>query len=580
MLKNSIFLYIYSPNFIILYKTNFFLLTVKASELFIKCLENEGINYIFGVPGEENADFCISLDSSKKINFILTRHEQSAAFMAESYGKLTGKVSCCLSTLGPGASNLLTGVADANMDHAPVLVITGQGSTDRLHKQSHQIMDVCEMFKPVTKWTTSVRNPYTIPEIVKKAVRLATYEKPGAVHIELPEDIAKMDVDVSPLKSDIEKGYYVRRPAPDDKILKLAFELINQSESPIILAGNGAIRDRSSKQLRKFCERTKIPVVSTFMGKGSVDYESESFISTIGLGATDYGDHAVMNSDLVITLGYDMYEYHPKLWNQKNQCRILHIDFEPAEVDEYYMPKIEVVGDIAHAIWKLNSFIDENGIKNFNNSYYEKIRKLVLDDLETYSQDNAEGLIKPQKFLYDLRKHLDSNDILISDVGAHKMWIGRNYNCNEPNTCLIPNGFCSMGFALPGSISASLINPSKKIFSVCGDAGFMMNIHEMETAKRLNSNIVVIIWEDKSYGLIKWKQKLEFGKTTKLDFDNPNWELIAKSFSWNYIYEDNSSEILSQLQKTKGLKGPTLFVIPIDYSENFKLSDKLDQINI
>ena len=543
---------------------------MKTSDLFIKCLENEGIEYIFGVPGEENADFLMSLQNSKKIKFILTRHEQGAAFMAESYGKLTGKLSCCLSTLGPGATNLLTGVADANMDHSPVLVITGQGSSDRLHKESHQIMDVCNMFESVTKWTTSIRNPNTIPEIVRKAVRLATLEKPGAVHIELPEDIAKLDVETKPLRS-----FPFRRSIAEDAVIYKAYKLMSESNSPILIAGNGAIRKRSSRQLREFCERTNIPVVTTFMGKGAVDCNSDYCLSTVGLGAIDFGDIAIKNSDLVITLGYDMVEYHPKLWSRNAEAKIIHIDFEAAEIDECYIPEVEVVGDLAHSLSVLNNIIDKEGIKSYDFKYVKKMRADIKEDHEHYKDDEQKGLIKPQKFLYDLRKFLNKDDILISDVGAHKMWIARNYPCYEPNTCIIPNGFCSMGYALPAVIAASLINNDHKIFSICGDAGFLMNLQEMETAKRLNSNFVVIIWEDKSYGLIKWKQQVQFGRSTELDFDNPDWEKLAKSFDWNYIYEDDSSNIFNKLEETNSLKGPTLFVIPIDYSENEKLTELL-----
>ena len=546
---------------------------MKTSDLFVKCLENEGIEYIFGVPGEENADFLMSLHESKKIKFILTRHEQGAAFMAESYGKLTGKLSCCLSTLGPGATNLLTGVADANMDHSPVLVITGQGSSDRLHKESHQILDVCNMFKSVTKWTTSIRNPKTIPEIVRKAVRLATLEKPGAVHIELPEDISKLDVNAKPLKS-----FPYRRSIAEDDIIYKAFKLMIEAKSPILIAGNGAIRKRSSRQLRDFCERINIPVVTTFMGKGAVDCNSEYYLSTVGLGAIDFGDIAIKDSDLVITLGYDMVEYHPKLWNRNSKSKIIHIDFEAAEIDEHYIPQVEVVGDLAHSLSVLNKIIDREGIKPYALQNVKKLRNELKVDNEKYKDDKQKGLIKPQKFLYDLRNFLSKNDILISDVGAHKMWIARHYPCYEPNTCIIPNGFCSMGYALPAAIAASLSNNKKKIFAICGDAGFLMNLQEMETAKRMRSDFVAIIWEDKSYGLIKWKQQAEFGKSTDLDFDNPQWEQLAQSFNWNYIYENDSSKITKRLNETEGLKGPTLFVIPIDYSENEKLTDFLGSL--
>jgi acetolactate synthase-1/2/3 large subunit len=275
-----------------------------------------------------------------------------------------------------------------------------------------------------------------------------------------------------------------------------------------------------------------------------------------------------------------MVEYHPKLWNQDNAAKIIHIDFEPAEIDEYYIPEVEIVGDIAHALWRLNGYINYHGIEKFDDKYYEKIRKNNMSDINEHGSDKSSGLIKPQKFLYDLRKSLEKNDILISDVGAHKMWIARNFNCYEPNTCIIPNGFCSMGFALPASIAADLLNTGNKIYAIAGDGGFLMNLQEMETAKRLGVNIVVIIWEDRSYGLIKWKQQVQFGENTDLDFTNPDWKLLAKSFGWNYIFEDESSQLILTLKKIKKLKGPTLLIIPIDYSENLKLTQKLNDLEV
>ena len=326
---------------------------MKASDLFVKCLEEEGVEYIFGVPGEENADFMISLEASEKIRFILCRHEQGAAFMAEVYGRLTGRVAGCLGTLGPGATNLITGVADGNMDRAPMLVLTGQGASTRLHKESHQIMDVVSMYRPVTKWAQQVHHPNNIPEVVRKAVRTALVEKPGATLVELPEDIAKMDATTKPLAPK-----RLRRAVPDDRIVDQAFELIRNAERPIILAGNGCIRRRASKQLRLFCVKTGIGAISTFMAKGCVDMDADHCLYTIGLGAKDLVACALDASDLIITLGYDMVEYHPHLWNPDQNKTILHIDFLPAEIDSYYRPKVEVVGDLAHTLWMLNSRLD------------------------------------------------------------------------------------------------------------------------------------------------------------------------------------------------------------------------------
>ena len=316
---------------------------MKASDLFVQCLEEEGIEYIFGVPGEENADFMISLEKSEKIRFILTRHEQGAAFMAEIYGRLTGNAAGCLGTLGPGATNLITGVADSNMDRAPLLALTGQGSSQRLHKESHQIMDVVKMFEPVTKWATTVLHQDNIPEIIRKAVRVARSEKPGAVHIELPEDIAKQKATTKPLRPQ-----RFRRAVTDDKIINQAFNILKHAKNPIILAGNGCIRRRASKQLRLFCEKTGIGVINTFMAKGCVDMDADYCLYTIGLQSRDVVTCALESADVVLALGYDMVEYHPNLWNKEGKRHIIHADFQPAEIDSDYHPETELVGDLAH----------------------------------------------------------------------------------------------------------------------------------------------------------------------------------------------------------------------------------------
>ena len=546
---------------------------MKASDLFVKCLEEEGVEYIFGVPGEENADFMISLEASEKIRFILCRHEQGAAFMAEVYGRLTGRVAGCLGTLGPGATNLITGVADGNMDRAPMLVLTGQGASTRLHKESHQIMDVVSMYRPVTKWAQQVHHPNNIPEVVRKAVRTALVEKPGATLVELPEDIAKMDATTKPLAPK-----RLRRAVPDDRIVDQAFELIRNAERPIILAGNGCIRRRASKQLRLFCVKTGIGAISTFMAKGCVDMDADHCLYTIGLGAKDLVACALDASDLIITLGYDMVEYHPHLWNPDQSKTILHIDFLPAEIDSYYRPKVEVVGDLAHTLWMLNSRLDTTEEISFKLDQQAATRQAMGEDFAEHKDDDSEGVLKPQKVLWDVRQTLGPFDILLSDVGAHKMWIARHYHCHEPNTCLIPNGFCSMGFALPGAIAADIVHPQHRILAICGDAGFMMNVQEMETARRLNSDIVVMVWEDNAYGLIAWKQTNEFGRHTDLNFGNPDWLKLAESFGWNGHRVDSSTELASVLESAFNESGPSLIVVPIDYAENPRLTKRLGEI--
>ncbi len=546
---------------------------MKASDLLVRCLEEEGIEYVFGVPGEENADFMMSLEQSNKITFVLTRHEQGAAFMAEIYGRLTGNPAGCLGTLGPGATNLITGVADSNMDRAPMLVLTGQGSTDRLHKESHQIMDVVSMFGPVTKWATTILNPDTIPEIVRKAVRVARTEKPGAVHIELPEDIASMESSNKPITP-----RRFRRSVPDSKIVDQAFAMLQNAKRPVIIAGNGCIRKRASKQLRLLCEKTGIGVASTFMAKGCVDMDAAYCLYTVGLGSKDRISIAIDDADLVITLGFDMVEYQPRLWNPNGDKRILHVDFLPAEIDSHYHAEAELVGDLAHTLWMLNERFDEHGVPEFDFSLQRKCREEMAMDFAEYKDDETEGTIRPQKALWDARQVMGSHDILLSDVGAHKMWIARHYQCHELNTCLIPNGFCSMGFALPGAIAAGIVHPERRVLAIAGDAGFLMNVQEMETAVRIGSNIVVMVWEDKQYGLIAWKQETQFGRHTDLAFGNPEWKTLAQAFGWHGHYVKNAADLAGTLEAAFDEDGPSLVVIPIDYRENSLLTKKLGEI--
>ena len=546
---------------------------MKASDLFVRCLETEGIEYIFGVPGEENADFMMSLEKSDAIKFVLTRHEQGAAFMAEIYGRLTGNPAGCLGTLGPGATNLITGVADSNMDRAPMLVLTGQGATSRLHKESHQVMDVVAMFEPVTKWAETVRTPDSIPEMVRKAVRVARTEKPGAVHLELPEDIAKLDASTQPI---VPKRF--RRSVPDDKIVDRAFDLLAKAKHPVILAGNGCIRRRASEQLRMLCEKTGIGVISTFMAKGCVDMDADYCLYTVGLGSTDRMNLALDQADLVVTLGFDMVEYHPRLWNANADKRIVHADFLPAEIDANYDPEVELVGDLAHMLWMFNERVDAAGGLTFDTDSQRALRSEMWSDIMEHADDATEGFIRPQKALADARRVLGPDDILLSDVGAHKMWIARHYHCHSPNTCLIPNGFCSMGFALPGAIAASIVHPDRRVLAVCGDAGFLMNVQEMETAKRLASNITVLVWEDHEYGLIAWKQTNEFGRHTDLSFGNPDWMQLAAAFGWNGFACDKGVDLQQTLETSFVTDGPSLVVIPIDYRENMILTRKLGEI--
>ena len=562
---------------------------MKASDLFLRCLEEEGVEYIFGVPGEENADIMISLLDSP-IKFIITRHEQGAAFMADLYGRLSGKPGVCLSTLGPGATNLLTGVGNAHFDRSPLVAITGQASTNRLHKESHQNMDAVRMFQPVTKWATTIRRPENIPEVVRKAFKLAGHEKPGAVHIELPEDIAKMECSMTPIPI---SGMKFRRAAPDYKAVIKAVEVLKEAKSPIILAGNGCIRKRASKQLQRFVDQTGIMTAHTFMGKGAISDRDPHSLFAAGLGSRDHVSEAFDKADLVIAIGYDLIEWHPDRWNPNQDKRIIHIDFEPAEIDNHYRVDVEIVSDIASALWEINEKIGDE--LQFEVPEFIAQRKHILNEiglsvdidlmLSEMDKEAAEASasdsfpMKPQRILRDLRVIMGDEDILISDVGAHKMWVARHYPAFAGNTCIISNGFCSMGIALPGAISAKLIHPEKKVVGLCGDGGFMMNVQEIATAVKYKIPALILVWEDGEYGLIKWKQENLFGKHSHIDFTNPDLVELSKSFGAHSERVGSVSDFIPVLERAfKVDDRPSIVVIPVDYSENKKLTERLGRI--
>ena len=552
---------------------------MKASDLFVKCLEAEGVTKFFGIPGEENADLMISLKKSK-IEFVLCRHEQAAAFMADVYGRLTGKAGVCLATLGPGVTNLMTGLADANMDRAPVVAIIGQGSTERLHKESHQIMDSISMVAPISKWAQTILSAKNVTEVVRKAFKVAETEKPGVTVIELPEDVAKEEVNENPIKPSL-----IRRPAADYRAVNEAIELIISAKNPIILAGNGTIRKRASHRLRTLIRNLGVGVINTFMGKGSVSSNDEHSLFTIGLGSGDYNNLAIDESDLVIAIGYDLVEYSPSAWNriEKGQKNVIHIDYTPAEVDRNYLPNVEIISDLAGALYQLNkALIEKVGEKNlplFDIKSREKARTTMLNHLNQDNDDQSFPM-KPQRVLSDVRKVMDGNDIVLSDVGAHKMWVAREYNCTEPNTCLISNGFCTMGFALPGSMGAKMVFPERKILSINGDAGFFMNVQDLETAVREKLNVVAVVWLDGEYGLIKWKQQIQFdGDHSNLTFDNPDFGVLAKSLNMWGIQINSADEFLPALKEAFKQKGPAIIGVPVDYSENMRLTKHLGKVS-
>ncbi|WP_299489014.1 acetolactate synthase large subunit [Acaryochloris sp. IP29b_bin.137] len=541
---------------------------MNTAELLVKCLENEGVEYIFGLPGEENLQVLEALRTSS-IQFITTRHEQGAAFMADVYGRLTGRAGVCLSTLGPGATNLMTGVADANLDGAPLVAITGQVGTDRMHIESHQYLDLVAMFNPVTKWNSQIVRPSNTPEIVRRAFKRAQAEKPGAVHIDLPENIAAMPAEGMPLQQDSMKRSFA---SPHN--LEQAAEIISQANNPLILVGNGAIRANASQALTQFATELNIPVANTFMGKGVIRYTHPLALWTVGLQQRDYISCGFDRTDLVIAVGYDLIEFSPKKWNPDGTIPIVHVGAEPAEIDSSYIPKTEVVGDISDSLIEILRRADRQGKPD---PYGVELRPQIRADYEEYAKDEHFPM-RPQKLIYDLREVLASEDIVISDVGAHKMWMARHYHCDRPNTCLISNGFAAMGIAIPGALAAKLVYPDRHVVAVTGDGGFMINMQELETALRLGVAFTTIIFNDGGYGLIEWKQQQYYGEAAFIKFGNPDFVRLAESMGLKGYRVESSADFIPCLETALGQEVPTIVDCPIDYKENLMFSQKSGEI--
>lgn len=537
---------------------------LNTAELLVKCLENEGVEYIFGLPGEENLDVLEALKNSS-IKFITTRHEQGAAFMADVYGRLTGKAGVCLSTLGPGATNLMTGVADANLDGAPLVAITGQVGTDRMHIESHQYLDLVAMFAPVTKWNKQIVRPGITPEVVRRAFKTAQSEKPGAVHIDLPENIAAMAADGSPLPLDSQEKVYASY-----RTLNMAAAVISKAKNPLILAGNGAIRANASEALTEFATALNIPVANTFMGKGVIPYTHPLALWAVGLQQRDLISCAFDRSDLIIAVGYDLIEYSPKKWNPDGKLPIIHIGMTPAEIDSSYAPVVEVVGDITDSLIDILKRADR---QNKPTPVTAGLKTEIRADYETYANDTGFP-IKPQKLIYDLRQVMGPEDIAICDVGAHKMWMARHYHSDCPNTCIISNGFAAMGIAIPGAIAAKLVHPDKRVVAVTGDGGFMMNCQELETALRVGTPFVTLIFNDGGYGLIEWKQLNYFGTSSFIKFGNPDFVKFAESMGLKGYRVESTQDLIPTLEEAFRQEVPTVIDVPVDYGENLRLSQK------
>ncbi len=541
---------------------------MKGSDLFVRCLENEGVDTIYGIPGEENIDVMESLHDST-IEFVTTRHEQGAAFMADVHGRLTGTAGVCLATLGPGACNLVTGAADANMDRAPMVAIAGQADTGRMHKESHQHVDLAQLFAPVAKYVTQIREGGVIPEVMRKAFKVAEGEKPGLSFVELPENVADAPAVGEPLRPQQATQAY-----PHPGKVRQAADVISSARSPMILAGNGVIRGNACQALQAFAEKLNIPVATTFMAKGAIPFSHPLSLGSVGLQARDYVDCGFEQADVIVCVGYDMVEYHPRLWHPNGTSRLIHLDASPAEVDAHYILETGVVGSIAAVLEAVAEIA-----KPCDASPVRALREIVVEELSRFSDDLSFPM-KPQKIVSDLRKVLDPRDIVLSDVGAHKMWMARMYEAEAPNTCIISNGFASMGIAVPGGVAAKRIHPDRKVVAVCGDAGFLMNSQEIETALRVGTPFVVLIWNDSKYGLIEWHQHRKFGRSSHIDFSNPDFVKYAESFGAKGYRVESAGDLVPTLRQALADNTVSVIDCPVDYSENMKLTEKLGQLEL
>jgi acetolactate synthase-1/2/3 large subunit len=561
----------------------------RAADLLVDCLAAEGCEYVFSVPGEETMDILDALSRHEAVRHITTRHEQGAAFMADVHGRLTGRAAVAMSTLGPGATNLLTGIADAYLDRAPMVAITGQAASTKLHKEAHQVVDIVRMFEPVTKWNARVERIRAIPEIVRKAFRVATLEKPGPTHIELPEDLAATSIEqrdgaqLVPLSPG--HAYF---PEPTDEAIEHAARLIAGSDRPLILAGNGVLRRGAAPELRALARGLHVPVAATFMGKGAIDDRSHLSLMAVGLQARDHVLSGFDRADLVICVGYDLVEYAPSSWDPDGSKRVIHIDTQPAEIDAAYQPEVELIGDIDGTLRRLLSAVLPRGVGGRDAGERHESREILvhadlrmqlLEELAA-NESNDAWPITPQRAIADLRRALEPSDIVVSDVGAHKIWVARLYQTYEPNTVIISNGFAAMGISVPGAIAAKLVHPDRKVVALCGDGGFLMNSQELETARRIGANICVVVWRDDGYGLIDWKQRNEFGRPFGVEFGNPDFVAYAQSFGMAGFRPSSAADLYPTLMRALEIDGPSLVEVPIDYAENLRLTEHLGALTV
>jgi len=534
---------------------------MKASDLFVKALEEEGVEYIFGIPGEENLDLLNSLKDSS-IKLILTRHEQAAGFMAATYGRLTGKSGVALSTLGPGATNLVTAAAYSQLAAMPMVMITGQKPVKHSKQGKFQILDVVEMMRPLTKYTHSIVSGNNIPSRIREAFRISQEERPGAAHLELPEDVAGEEAESQPLPRS-----RARRPVAERKAIKQAVEMIEKAKNPLLLIGAGSNRKMPARMLRAFVDKTQMPFISTQMGKGVLDERDPLFLGNAALSANDFLHRAIAKADLIINVGHDDIE-KPPFFMEQDSFQVIHINFLTAEVDPVYFPQLEVIGDIANSIWQINERIMPQGSWDF--SYSLKVKKAVDAHL-LEGADDARFPMLPQRFVADVREAMPSNGIIALDNGVYKIWFARNYKAHEANTVLLDNALATMGAGLPSAMGAHMVFPKRKVMAICGDGGFMMNAQELETAVRLKMNLICLILRDNSYGMIRWKQANLGFEDFGLEYDNPDFVKFAECHGANGYRVEKTEDFVPLLKKCNDTPGVHIVELPVDYSENDRI---------
>jgi acetolactate synthase I/II/III large subunit len=543
---------------------------MNAAHLLTRCLENEGVAYIFGLPGEEIIPLVDALDQSS-IRFILVRSEQAAAFMADMYGRVTGRAGVCLATLGPGAINLLLGVADAQTDSAPLVALSAQVGLGRIYKETHQVVDLVSMFKPVTKWSDTLLTPQAAPEMIRHAFNIAQSERPGAVYLAIPQDVAAMEVEPA-LRPLTVHPAPAEAPAPAQ--IARAVAVLEAARSPIVLAGHGAARYQAQDALISFSERLKIPVATTFHGKGVFPDDHPNALGTMGFMVHDYVNFGFDQADVIVTVGYELQEFSPVRINPLGDKQIIHLHLFPAVVDANYDVAVEVQGDMSATLMALAAGVSPKpGLVVAE----RHIRCLLQAELERGRHDESYP-VKPQRLVADTRAALGREDIVLVDSGAVKMWMARLYPTYRPNTCLVSNGLSTMGFAVPGALGVKLAAPSRQVLAVTGDGGFLMNSQEIETALREKIPLVILVWVDGSFGLIKWKMEMKLHRYAQVDFGNPDFVKYAESFGARGYFIQSAGELLPTLNQALAEDTVSVIACPVDYSENTKLTDKLEKL--